>query len=337
MDIEIRGGDKPLWVSEFGCFLANGECAFYYEPELYPRPSLPIWFEHPSESVRRDSRDFYSPNRPLEEIRSMTEDVEKVIAFYEEHATRGELDVRGDVVLDQALKATQFSRIEPGFFAENTEYYFALETYQHRETTFWTIQHGAKHPPSFRPKKRNPKYLLFICENEGRVTLRDPESGDEYWVRQDYLSVVEPPYLKRSKVEKPRKEEPLLWSHLPDWIQFDLPAGTTGSATPTLHGGWAAGISALKCASPIHDVFETCLNSLDAHGFDPTGTAHPDRSYYVEPSTGGRHLHAFFKTEAGESGGLVLVDAYAGPSMYVHYQTSGTLFPQRSDSGRKFR
>ena len=329
MDIEIRGGDKPLWVSEFGCFLANGECAFYYEPELYPKPPLPAWFEHPGESVRRDSRerDFYSPNHPLKELRSMTADVESVIAFYQECLIRGELDVREDVALDHDLKATTFSRIEPGFFAENAAYYFELEAYQHREVAFWAIKHGAKHPPSFRPKKRGPKYLLLVGQSEGLVTLRDPESGEECWARQEHLSDVEPIYLKQFKAKKPRKEEPLLWSRLPAWVQFDLPVGITGSAAPTFRGGWAAGISALKCVSPIHDVLEACLDSLDAYGFSRIGTENSERSYYVEPSMGGRHLHTYFKTEAGESGGLVLVDAYAGPSMYIHYQTSGTLFP----------
>ena len=100
-----------------------------------------------------------------------------------------------------------------------------------------------------------------------------------------------------------------------------------GAASEFTLGGWAAAISAQKCEGPIHGAFESCLDSLDAHGFNPGGGTPPGRSYFVVPSTGGRSLHAFFKTEAGESGGVSVVNVYADPSMYVHYHTPGLFVP----------
>lgn len=327
MDIEIRGGERPFWVSEFGCFLANRECAFYYEPEHYPRPPLPLWFGHPNDSARRDSRDFYSPARPLEEHRSMTASAAEVVAFYEERLTSGGLIIDKDIVVDDAVKATSLSRFEPGLYAESAEYYFALEAYEHKGIAFWKILHGTKLPPSFQPKLRYPKHLLWLGEEEGRVTLRNPESGEDCWTAREYLSEQEPRYVKRSEARTPRQEHSILWSRLPGWLQFGLPDEAKGSASESALGGWTAAISAQKCEGPIQGVFEICLDSLDAHDFDPSGEEKPDRSYYVVPSTGGRHLHAFFKTEAGESGGVVVVNVYADPSIYVHYHTPGSLMP----------
>jgi hypothetical protein len=176
MDIEIRGGSKPLWVSEFRCYLPNREMAFsYFE---YPELPQPNWLRVPEGSQLRESRNSKKPEYPITESRSMCASAEYILAFYEDCADCGGLERIEDRVVDHALKMTQLSRIEPGFYAENSEYYLSLEIFQHKEIVFWTIKHGQKLPPSFRGK-REPAYLLYMGEVNGRVTLRNPDSGEE--------------------------------------------------------------------------------------------------------------------------------------------------------------
>ena len=326
MYIEVRGGSKPLWVYEFGCFLPDGEMAFSYykHPEL-PQPS---WLRVPEGSQLREPCSSKNPERPIFESRSMRGNAENILAFYQDCTDCGGLNGIESPVADHALKMTQLSRIEPGFYAESAEYYFSLEIFQHKEIVFWTVEHGQKLPPSFRSKKE-PKYLLYGGEESSRVTLRNPDSGDEYWAPAKALTDSRPKFILGAKRERERERQvPILWSLLPSWMQFDLPPETEGTAVPimiTKH--WAAGISCMKFAGSAHDKLETCLNYLDQNGFDGTGIEQPDRSYFLTCIEGGRHMTAQIKTERGESGCITVVSTLDTPLLYLHYSAPGTDIP----------
>lgn len=327
MYIEVRGGSTPLWVYEFGCYLPDGEMAFSYDkrPEL-PKPS---WLRVPEGSqLREPAGTSKNPERPIFESRSMRGDAACVMAFYQDCTDCGGLERVENPVVNHALKMTQLSRIEPGFYAENSECYFSLEIFQHKEIVFWTAEHGVKLPPSFRSKKE-PKYLLYSGEENGRITLRNPDSGDEYWAPAKAMTDSKPRFILCAKREREReKQVPILWSLLPSWMQFDLPPECEGTAVPimtTKH--WAAGISRMKFEGSAHDKLQTCLNYLDQHGFDGTGIEQPGRSYFLTCFERGRHMTAQIKTERGESGGITVVSTLDTPLLYLHYSSPGTDIP----------
>jgi hypothetical protein len=287
MDIEVRGGPKPLWVRIFGCYLPDGEMAISYHE--YPEPPQPSWLRVPESCQLREPAGYSkNPERPIIESRSMRGDAESILAFYQDCADRGGMVRIVNPVVDHALKMTQLSRIEPGFYAENSEYFFSLEIFQHKEIVFWTVVHGQKLPSSFRSKKE-PKYLLYGGEENGRITLRNPDSGDEYWAPAEAMTDSKPKFILGAKRERERdKELPILWSLLPSWMQFELPTETMGTATPIpARNHWAAGISCMKFEGSAHDKLEACLNYLDQHGFDGTGIEQPNRSYFLTSFEGG--------------------------------------------------
>ena len=245
MNIEVRGGPKPLWISEFGCYLPDGEMAFSYNES--PEPPHPSWLRAPEGSQLRESCKSKNREYPITESRSMRRDAESILAFYRDCTDSGGLERIENPVADHALKMTQLSRVEPGFYAENSEYYFSLEIFQHKEIVFWTVKHGQKLPASFR-SKREPKYLLYAGEENGHVTLRNPDSGYEYWAPAEAITDSKPEFVRGAKREREReKAEPILWSLLPSWMQFALPPETMGSATPIpTQSRWAADITYMK-------------------------------------------------------------------------------------------
>ncbi|MGA3009804.1 MAG: hypothetical protein ABSD72_06025 [Terracidiphilus sp.] len=330
MYIEVRGGSKPLWVYEFCCYLPDGEMAFSYHkhPEL-PRPS---WLRVPEGSqLREQATSSKNPERPIFESRSMRGDAESILAFYQDCIDCGGLDRIENPVVDHVLEMTQLSRIEPGFYAENSEFYFSLEIFQHKKTVFWTVEYGQKLPPSFRSKKE-PKYLLYGGEQNGRVTLRNPDSGDEYWTPAKAMTDSKPKFILGAKREREREKRlPILWSLLPSWMQFDLTEETMGTATPTpAQNRWAASIYCMKFEGCPHEKLEACLNYLDQQGFDGTGIEQPDRSYFLTCFEGGRHMEVDIKTEIGESGYIIVVSTLDTPSLYLHYFAPGTELPGKN-------
>jgi hypothetical protein len=324
MDIEVRGGSKPLWVSEFGCYLPDGGMAFSYEQ--YPERPQPSWLRVPEGSQLRESRNSKNPEYPMTESRSTCANAAQVLGFYRDCADRGNLVQVESPVVDTRLQMTQLSRTEPGFFAENEEYYFSVEIFQHKETTFWTVKHGQKLPPAFR-SKREPKYLLFVREENGRVILRNPDTGDEYWARVEATTDSKPPFVLGTRRE-PAKEVPILWALMPSWMQFDLPNNTVGSAvTIPVAGCWAAGLPPTRFVGSAHDRLEIFLNSLDEHGFDGSGIERSDRSYFITCMTGGRHMGVRIKTETEESGSITVVSTLDPPVFYLHYSAPGSQLP----------
>jgi len=324
MNIEVRGGPKPLWVNEFACYLPDGEMAFSYSK--HPELPKPTWLRVPEGSqLREPAGSSKNPERPIFESRSMRGDAESIVAFYQDCMDCGGLNRIENTAVDRALKKIRVSRIEPGFYAESSEYYFILDIFQHKETVFWTVEYGQKLPPSFRSKKE-PKYLLYGGEENGRVILRKPDSGDEYWAPAEALTDSKPRFVLGAKREREReKEVPILWSLLPSWMQFELPPETMGTATfsPT-RAHWAAGISCMKFEGSLHDKLEACLNHLDQQGFDGTGVEQPDRSYFLTCFEGGRHMGVDIKTEIGETGYISVVSTLDTPSVYLHYLAPGT-------------
>jgi hypothetical protein len=324
MYIEVRGGSKPLWVYEFGCFLPDGEMAFSYHkhPEL-PQPG---WLRVPEGSqLREPAGSTKNPERPIFESRSMRGNAESILAFYQDCTDCGGLDCIENTDVDRARKKIQISRVEPGFYAESSEYFFVLDIFQHKEIVFWTVEYGRKLPHSFRSKKE-PKYLLYGGEASGRVTLRNPDSGDEYWASAKVLTDSKPKFILGAKREREQERQvPILWSLLPSWMQFDLPPETEGTAVQIMiTKRWAVGISCMKFAGSAHDKLQTCLNYLDQNGFDGTGIEQPDRSYFLTCFEGGRHMTAQIKTERGESGSITVVSTLDTPLLYLHYSSPGT-------------
>jgi hypothetical protein len=324
MDIEIRGGSKPFWVSEFGCYLPNGEMAFSYEQ--YPERLQPSWLRVPEGSQLRESHKPKSLEHPITESRSVCASAAQILAFYQDCADRGNLAQVESPVVDTRLQLTQLSRVEPGFFAENDEYYFSIEIFQHNEVTFWTVKHGQKLTPAFRDK-REPKYLLFVREENDRVILRNPDRGDEYWVPVGAMTDSKPAFVLGTRGER-EKEVPILWSLVPAWMQFDLPSNIVGSAViiPVLRS-WAASVQLIKFAKSAHDRLENFLNSLDGNGFDGSGIERSDRSYFLNCMTGGRHMSVRIKAEAEESGIITVVSTFDPPVFYLHYSARGMQLP----------
>src|SRR5438876_1233607 len=87
-------------------------------------------------------------------------------------------------------------------------------------------------------------------------------------------------------------------------MQFGLRAGSQGTVDRNLDENraekWNASIlSPLDDDEVPHAVFESCLNSLDACGFDASGVERPDSSYYVSISQCGHSLGAHMQSDAG--------------------------------------
>ena len=149
MHIEVRGGSKLLWVNEFACYLPDGEMAFSYSN--HPELSKPSWLLVPEGSqLREPAGSSKNPERPIFESRTMRQDAESILAFYRDCTDRGGLEHIENPVVNHAQRMTQLSRIEPGFYVENSECYFSLELFQHKEIVFWTVEYGQKLSPSFR-------------------------------------------------------------------------------------------------------------------------------------------------------------------------------------------
>ena len=321
MQIEVRDGSRTLWVEEFGCFLENGELAFsYYElPDIVP----PAWIRSPEGSQLHEERKSKDPEHPDEVLRSMQSDASDVVSLYATCIEEGGLSRVDSPVVNHALEMTSLSRLSPGFYAEKDDYRLSLEAYQHKSTTFWRVKYGAKLPPSFR-SKREPPYLLFLGEKDGRVTLRNPESGDKLWAPSGALDEDEPRHAQDPKFDVP-ENIPILWSILPEWIQLVIEPGTEITASRSHAGGALAGFSRMSIKQDLHAALETCLNRLDSFGFDSERASHPNHSYFLRPMTGGRHVEVRIKADSGDTAALTFVHTLQELILYAYYSTPRPL------------
>jgi hypothetical protein len=165
-----------------------------------------------------------------------------------------------------------------------------------------------------------------VREENGRVILRNPDTGDEYWARIEATTDFKPAYFLGTTRE-PEKGVPILWDLLPSWMQFGLPSNTVGSAVTIPRHGSAAALQLVKFAGSAHDRLGSFLNSLDENGFDGSGIQQSNRSYFLICMTGGRHMDVRIKTETGESGSISVVSTLDPPIFYLHYSAHGSQLP----------
>jgi hypothetical protein len=55
-------------------------------------------------------------------------------------------------------------------------------------------------------------------------------------------------------------------------------------------------------------VFESCLDRLDAHGFDPSGVQQPDRAYFVSLLQWGHSMNVHIQSEAGDHAAVTVLN-----------------------------
>jgi hypothetical protein len=304
--IYIQGGagNLVLEVETDDCLLRNGEIAFP-GPVMEEPPPLPDWYLAPTGSSIRESMSMLGRF----ELLSGPAAADEVLAFYESCTARGGLVKSPEPSLRRAV---------PGFRAESADYTLRLDLYRHNGLTFWTIQLGHK---GTQLSKRLP-LLRLLERNDERAILQDPETGEEYVAPASALTE----YDQRARIERysrPRETETILWSSLPAWIQFGFGEGSLGEVhrqdEPDGEGTWEASILQQIDADDHLEIFEACLNKLDACGFDPTGSERPDRSYLVSVLQSGHSLNAHVRTEAGESGSLTVLNTLGNLSAFSRY------------------
>ena len=298
--IEVRGGLGPLWVREEECRLPDGSPAF--ANQRTPLPPLPAWFEAPPNSTVRVHEDMRDTGLPLIENRSMQGNAAQVLTFYEGVAKRA------------GLARTNWQPFGwPGFRAENTDYALIVEALDRKDLVFWTVQLG--NLTGQRPTIiSSGRYLLFAGRKEDRVTLRREAEGKEYWAPSGAFRDTAPP-----PVEVP-PTEPILWSLLPAWVQFAVESGSHGELVrhrdETGAEKWGASIDWRFRGTP-QAMFDSCLDGLDAHGFDATGAHRPDHSYYV--SVCGVQWTAHVRSEEGDRAGVTVIDTLGHLNLVIRY------------------
>jgi hypothetical protein len=306
MWFEVSGGPGPLWVRIDECRLPDGELAFVSEIGRIPIPAWPSWFGTPTDSRLRNPSDLAVMGHPLSEVRSMRAKAGQVLAFYGQRVELGGLT---------RTEEPQVGRGGPGFSAENSEYSFALDVYEHKDFVFWTVQLGTK---IRRRKIVNTGRLLLVGRHHERATLRHPDTGEEYWVPADALCDSEPP---DARPEGPRTE-PLIWSLLPAWAQFGVDNGKQGEVCRYRGQSgaeeWNASIRSRVDGDP-RSVFESCLDSLDANGFDASGTQRPHHSYYVSVLQWGHSLNAHIQSEIGDYAIVTVLNTLGYLSRHIRY------------------
>ena len=272
MWIEVRGAAKPFWLDTDQCRLPNGELAFAYEN--LQKPAIPSWFAAPPASKLRETSENLWAWYNMHEHRSLRCSVQEVLAFYEDSIGPGGL----------AKEEYTRPRAGPGFSADNRKNAFLnLDLYEHGNVVFWTAEFGVQ---VCEPKQQQPLLLLFKNADEQRVVVKHPETSEEYWIPATKLQDSRP----RPDV----RQEFVLWSSLPAWMQFDLKSGQKGSACHVrLENG--AEETQITIVTPLGNGdsrFESYLNSLDRHGFDASGVVRPSHSYYVSLAVNGRYRYA---------------------------------------------
>lgn len=321
MQIEVRGGSKTLWVEEFACFLPNGELAFsYYEmPDIVP----PAWYGAPECSVLREEHKSNNPEHPDEELRSMHAGAAEILMFYKERSLSGGLSLTENPVVNHSLQMTNLSRVEPGFYGENDDYQLSLDIYEHCGVSFWRVKHGPKLPSGFRSKEE-PEYLVFVNESDGKVMLRNPETGDELWAPSDALTDERTRHAQYPRSAAPKKVR-VSWSLVPDWLKFAVAPETDVTASSSFSGGTLVGFSTMRLTQNPKRELESFLDRLDAYGFDLSGIQTPDHCYYLRPMAGGRHIAVHVSERSGDKAILTFVSTVPEPVLYAYYQTPRSL------------
>ena len=270
--IKVQDQLRKYTVPSDECRLPSGELVFAPAVEP-PRPAFPQWLSAPPGSAVRGSTGtqsggFRGGDFPFFlEFRSMQCSTDRVVAFYE-----------GCVSLGGLVKDAEKpgGRPVPGFEAENDEFGFSVSVYSHQSMAFWTIW--------LAPKVVTPgwweTHLWLEKTSDGVAFLYDPQTQQEYLAPASALTEI--PAL--NEIPRGPSGTPIRWSSLPEWVQFGVEPDTKGTMDAYLdeQGAetWSASLhSHLPDQQDHRSLFETCLDSLDRHGFDPTGELRPDRSY----------------------------------------------------------
>ena len=301
MWIRVEDAPRPFWVDTDECRLPNGELAFAYEN--LKKPAIPRWFTSPTASMLRGSSEMLWAWYNLREDRSLRGNLKEVLAFYE------------DVIANGGLAKEEYTRPRAGhgFSADNRKRtFFNLDLYEHGNVIYWTVELGIQ---VCEPKPWT-RALLFKSADEHCVVLRHPKTSDEYWIPVTKLRDGHPS-------ADDFRQESVLWSSLPAWLQFDFEDGLRAAA---LHVRREDGTedTQITIVTPLGDAasrFESYLNSLDTLGFDASGVR-PSNTYYVSLAVNGRYRYAHISCDSGEKALIGVHDNSYDPTLFVRYYPS---------------
>ena len=178
-------------------------------------------------------------------------------------------------------------------------------------TLCWTVEFGVQ---ICEPKQQQPLSLLFKKADEQRVVLKHPKTTEEYWVPVTSL--------RDSRPHADARQESVLWSSLPSWLQFDVERGRSGSACYVRQedGLEESHITIVTPLGSKGDMrFESCLKSLDDHGFDASGVLRPSHSYYVSLAVNGNYRYAHICSDSGEKALAEVHNNSSEPVLFVRY------------------
>lgn len=317
MLILVHDGTTQLLVDDQQCYLSNGELAFL--DERMPRP-LPPWFEAPTASIIRDFYDQRECALNRFENRSMQASAVDVVEFYKDRIATGGLVHIADP-LDSALPG----RCCPGFSAESANHRFSINAYQWRDLSFFStiLSH-------LEPERKQRGFPLQVARRTAeRVTLWMPHRMEECWAPMSAVTdvnQVDPQDLLLSR-ERRREPEQMPWSGLPAWLQFPIPGRTASifgrGSDPGVPVEWEAR-TVLSSSNDPYAVFNICLELLDSHGFDLTGSIRPHHSYFLQVHQQGQILQCCIHSESEGEANLGLFNA-GEVSIMLRYSMSGRL------------
>jgi hypothetical protein len=286
----VSGGPETMWVKTDECRLVNGELAFV--DKLGSAPPPPEWLVGPEGSELQETHDARAGGECLWEFRSLRASAEDVLAYYRELIEGVGLAILPDRRPDSLCL---------GFRAKNTEFGFHIYVYERKGLSFWNTGLDTE---SYKKRKWEPGYLHFLEQDHERIKMKsEGNRPKECWAPVDALRCTDPPIERHCTFTT----QPILWSSLPRWIQFNIEEGRVGEVylweEEDGSKGWNAQISAQIEGDP-RCTFESRLDDLEAQGFEMNGVVGPGPSYYI--SVLGNWLTVHFKSEAGD-GGLVRV------------------------------
>jgi len=239
--------------------------------------------------------------------------VDEVLTFYEGRTALGALARSPEPAVGRAV---------PGFGAENPEYFFGIDLYRHKDLTSWTIQLTDRTLPT---PNRIPRLRLLKRDSENAI-LQNIETGEEYVAPASALTETDP-QERIERYSRPRKVETIAWSALPAWASFGLEVGSPGevhrqsgrNGRETWNATRLLRLNSRLNGGDHRDVFEQCLNSLDASGFDATGASRPGHSYYESVLQWGHSLNAQVRSDARDGGSLTVLNTLGDLSAFLRY------------------
>ena len=112
-----------------------------------------------------------------------------------------------------------------------------------------------------------------------------------------------------------------MWSTLPEWLQFGIPAESKGvlrTYTPPSFYEWRASID-VPLKIDWRDALNSCLAHLDSHGFDAAGTERLNRSYYLVLLQWGHRVEVHIVNDDNNASATCL-DTLGYMTLHVDYE-----------------